>query len=74
MHTNATRGGGEGGPAVPRHTHTHNGPHHPHPHPGLQMEKTEKTMAEMEVDQNLAWEFSSITEKGRKLEPLAGPG
>lgn len=40
----------------------------------MQMEKTEKTMAEMEVDQNLAWEFSSITEKGRKLEPLAGPG
>lgn len=38
------------------------------------MEKTEKTMAEMEVDQNLAWEFSSITEKGRRLEPLSGPG
>lgn len=39
-----------------------------------QMEKTEKTMAEMEVDQNLAWEFSSITEKGHRLEPLSGPG
>ncbi|KAL4439029.1 hypothetical protein ABPG77_006966 [Micractinium sp. CCAP 211/92] len=40
----------------------------------MQMEKTEKTMAEMEVDQNLAWEFSSITEKGHRLEPLSGPG
>ncbi|KAL4452659.1 hypothetical protein ABPG75_008321 [Micractinium tetrahymenae] len=40
----------------------------------MQMEKTEKTIAELEVDQNLAWEFSSITEKGRKLEPLSGPG
>ena len=54
-------------PSIP-HTRLHPA------HPGPQMEKTEKTMAEMEVDQNLAWEFSSITEKGRKLEPLSGPG
>ena len=39
-----------------------------------QMEKTEKTMAELEIEQNLAYEFSRITEAGSKLEPLSGPG
>jgi hypothetical protein len=39
-----------------------------------QMEKTEKTMAEMEIDQNMNQEFNSITEAGSKLQPLSGPG
>ncbi|PSC74028.1 ubiquitin carboxyl-terminal hydrolase 5 isoform X1 [Micractinium conductrix] len=39
----------------------------------MQMEKTEKTMAELEVQQNLNWEFNSITEAGAQLTPLSGP-
>lgn len=38
------------------------------------MEKTEKTMAEMEIDANLAHEFDKITEAGAQLQPLSGPG
>jgi ubiquitin carboxyl-terminal hydrolase 5/13 len=38
------------------------------------MEKTEKTMAEMEVERNLSYEFDRITEAGAELRPLAGPG
>lgn len=40
----------------------------------MQMEKSEKTMAEMEIDQNLSYEFDAITEAGKQLKPLAGPG
>ena len=42
--------------------------------PAPQMEKTEKTIAEMEIDANLAHEFDRITEAGAKLQPLWGPG
>ena len=38
------------------------------------MEKSEKTIAEMEIDANLAHEFDKITEAGAKLQPLSGPG
>jgi hypothetical protein len=40
----------------------------------LQMEKTEKTMAELEIDQNVKFEWDSITEAGAALKPLSGPG
>ena len=39
-----------------------------------QMEKTEKTMAELEIDQNIKFEWDSITESGSALKPLSGPG
>lgn len=39
-----------------------------------QMEKTEKTIAEMEIQTNLALEFDKITEAGAKLQPVHGPG
>ena len=39
-----------------------------------QMEKTEKTMAELEIDQNIKFEWDSITESGSALTPLSGPG
>lgn len=42
--------------------------------PRVQMEKTEKTMAELEIDQNSKFEFDSITEAGSRLKPLSGPG
>ena len=38
------------------------------------MEKTEKTMAELEIDQNVKFEWDSITEAGAALKPLSGPG
>ena len=39
------------------------------------MEKTEKTMAELEIDYNQrAWEYSRLTESGQKLQPVYGPG
>lgn len=44
------------------------------PTPLLQMEKTEKTMAELQVDLNMRFEFDAITEAGSALTPLAGPG
>lgn len=40
----------------------------------MQMEKTEKTMAELQVDLNMAYEFDKITESGTTLQPLSGPG
>mmetsp|Transcript_7420 Transcript_7420/g.21943 ORF Transcript_7420/g.21943 Transcript_7420/m.21943 type:complete len:903 (+) Transcript_7420:355-3063(+) len=40
----------------------------------MQMEKTEKTMAELEIDQNSKFEFDSITEAGSQLKRLSGPG
>lgn len=45
-----------------------------HCHMHLQMEKTEKTMAELEIDQNVKFEWDSITEAGAALKPLSGPG
>uniref|UniRef100_A0A7S1KP08 Ubiquitin carboxyl-terminal hydrolase n=1 Tax=Percolomonas cosmopolitus TaxID=63605 RepID=A0A7S1KP08_9EUKA len=38
------------------------------------MKKTSKSMAEMELDLNKNLEFSSISEAGKNLEPLFGPG
>lgn len=38
------------------------------------MEKTDKTMAEMNIELNLSYEFDKITEAGEALEALAGPG
>ena len=39
-----------------------------------QMSKTEKTMAELEIDQNVKFEWDRITEAGAELQPLSGPG
>ncbi|KAH8646629.1 ubiquitin carboxyl-terminal hydrolase 14 [Xylariales sp. PMI_506] len=36
--------------------------------------KTEKSLTEMQIEQNLRWEFSMTTEDGRELQPLFGPG
>ena len=38
------------------------------------MEKTDKTMAEMNIELNLSYEFDKITEAGEALEALSGPG
>ncbi|KAH9885703.1 ubiquitin carboxyl-terminal hydrolase [Xylariomycetidae sp. FL2044] len=35
--------------------------------------KTEKSLTEMQIEQNLRWEFSMTTEDGRTLQPLFGP-
>jgi ubiquitin carboxyl-terminal hydrolase 5/13 len=35
--------------------------------------KTEKSLTEMQVEQNLRWEFSMVTEDGKELKPLFGP-
>ncbi|KAG2435345.1 hypothetical protein HXX76_007418 [Chlamydomonas incerta] len=40
----------------------------------MQMEKTEKTMTELQADLNTGYEFSRITEAGAALVPLSGPG
>ena len=40
----------------------------------LVMQKTEKSMTELEIERNLAFEFDRITEAGATLAPLAGPG
>ncbi|KAK5681727.1 ubiquitin C-terminal hydrolase Ubp14 [Elasticomyces elasticus] len=36
--------------------------------------KTEKSMTEMNVEQNLTWEFRMTDEKGARLEPVVGGG
>ncbi|KAI9816666.1 MAG: hypothetical protein M1826_001740 [Phylliscum demangeonii] len=36
--------------------------------------KTEKSLTEMQIEQNLRWEFSMLTEDGKELRPLFGPG
>jgi ubiquitin carboxyl-terminal hydrolase 5/13 len=36
--------------------------------------KTEKSLTEMQVEQNLLWEFSMTTEDGKEMKPLFGPG
>ncbi|KHN93913.1 ubiquitin carboxyl-terminal hydrolase 14 [Metarhizium album ARSEF 1941] len=37
-------------------------------------QKTEKSLTEMQIEQNLKWDFATTTEDGKKLEPLFGPG
>ncbi|KAG0652112.1 Ubiquitin-specific-processing protease 14 [Hyphodiscus hymeniophilus] len=37
-------------------------------------EKTEKSLMEMQVDENLRWEFSMTDDEGRELEKLYGEG
>lgn len=37
-------------------------------------EKTEKSLTEMQIEQNLRWEFSMTTEDGTELRPLFGEG
>ncbi|KAI9681122.1 MAG: hypothetical protein M1817_002404 [Caeruleum heppii] len=37
-------------------------------------EKTEKSLTELQIEQNLRWEFSMTTEDGKELKPLFGPG
>lgn len=39
----------------------------------LEMKKTEKTIAELELDQNLSFDFSRIQESDKILQPLFGP-
>jgi ubiquitin carboxyl-terminal hydrolase 5/13 len=36
--------------------------------------KTEKSLTEMQLEQNLRWEFSMLTEDGKELTPLFGAG
>lgn len=36
--------------------------------------KTEKSLTEMQIEQNLRWEFSMTSEDGTELQPLFGPG
>jgi len=36
--------------------------------------KTEKSLTEMQIEQNLRWEFSMTTDDGRILQPIFGPG
>ncbi|KAF2853792.1 hypothetical protein T440DRAFT_487096 [Plenodomus tracheiphilus IPT5] len=35
--------------------------------------KTEKSLTEMQVEQNLRWDFAMVTEDGKELQPLFGP-
>ena len=37
-------------------------------------EKTEKSLTEMQIEQNLKWDFSMTTEDGKELQPLFGSG
>ena len=37
-------------------------------------QKTEKSLVEMQIEQNLMWEFSMTTEDGKELKPLFGQG
>ncbi|OAQ75602.1 ubiquitin C-terminal hydrolase [Purpureocillium lilacinum] len=37
-------------------------------------QKTEKSLTEMQIEQNLKWDFSMTTEDGKELTPLFGPG
>ena len=46
-------------------------------HWGIQLaerQKTEKSLTEMQIEQNLKWDFSMTTEDGKELKPLFGPG
>ena len=37
-------------------------------------EKTEKSLTEMQIEQNLKWEFSMTTEDGKEMKPVFGDG
>ncbi|KAF8542499.1 hypothetical protein BDD12DRAFT_824595 [Trichophaea hybrida] len=37
-------------------------------------QKTEKSLTEMQIEQNLRWEFSMTSEDGKELKPIFGPG
>ena len=37
-------------------------------------EKTEKSLTELQIEQNLKWDFSMTTEDGKELKPLFGQG
>ena len=37
-------------------------------------EKTEKSLTELQIEQNLRWEFSMTTEDGKELKPVFGKG
>ncbi|KAK5016220.1 ubiquitin C-terminal hydrolase Ubp14 [Cryomyces antarcticus] len=37
-------------------------------------QKTEKSLTEMQIEQNLRWEFSMTTEDGREMKPMFGSG
>ncbi|KFA56318.1 hypothetical protein S40293_08287 [Stachybotrys chartarum IBT 40293] len=37
-------------------------------------QKTEKSLTEMQIEQNLKWDFSMTTEDGKELRPVFGPG
>ncbi len=37
-------------------------------------EKTEKSLTEMQIEQNLRWDFAMTTEDGKELKPLFGKG
>jgi len=37
-------------------------------------QKTEKSLTEMQIEQNLRWEFNMTSEDGKELKPLFGPG
>lgn len=39
-----------------------------------EMQKTSKTMAELNLDVNVNYDFNRIQEEGKELEPLFGPG
>lgn len=39
-----------------------------------QQQKTEKSMAELELEQNLKFDFSMTSDDGRSLQPVFGPG
>lgn len=40
----------------------------------MKMEKTEKSMTEMQIDRNMRVEFDAITEAGSDLKPISGAG
>jgi ubiquitin carboxyl-terminal hydrolase 5/13 len=40
----------------------------------MELEKTDKTMAELQLEINKSYDFSAITEAGAKLVPVKGPG
>lgn len=37
-------------------------------------QKTEKSLVELQIEQNLRWEFSMTTQDGEEMKPLFGPG
>ncbi|KAI9808710.1 MAG: hypothetical protein M1825_003862 [Sarcosagium campestre] len=39
-----------------------------------QWKKTEKSLTELQIEQNMSWDFSMSTEDGKELTPLFGPG